>query len=232
MRLGSRVSGFVLIVLVLAAIFFGAAVKRLIPDDYNPLVQLELSAKPNFVTAVKLRMLSGNTAACIAVLRKVGVNVQPMPERTERPGCERRSTITLSRLSRAGFAAEEMRCDLALRLYLFERHEIQPLARLHFGSEVDRIHHFGSYSCRNIRGSWRQSQHATANAFDLAGFQLANGRGISLKNDWHTGGPAARFLHDVRSGACQWFNIVLSPDYNADHADHFHFDMGWFRGCR
>jgi hypothetical protein len=25
---------------------------------------------------------------------------------------------------------------------------------------------------------------------------------------------------------------VLGPDYNADHADHFYFDMGGFWVCR
>ena len=41
----------------------------------------------------------------------------------------------------------------------------------------------------------------------------------------------------VRDGACDLFATVLSPDYNAAHADHLHFDqamrgaMGW-RGCR
>jgi hypothetical protein len=25
---------------------------------------------------------------------------------------------------------------------------------------------------------------------------------------------------------------VLSPDYNAQHRDHFHFDLGGFRACR
>ncbi len=228
----SKFSGFVLILLLLAAIVLAAVLTRRIPDPYNPLIQLDLAAKPNFITPVKLRMLAGNTAACIAVLRKVGVALQVMPERTDGPGCERQGTITLSRLSRAYLDPEEMRCDLALRLYLLERHDVQPLARSNFGSEVDRIHHFGSYSCRNIRGSWRQSEHATANAFDMAGFQLADGRGISLKNDWPGGGPAARFLREVRNRACGLFNVVLSPDYNADHADHFHFDLGWFRTCR
>jgi len=232
MRLRSKFSGFALVLLVLAALLFAGLLARIVPDPYNPLVQLDLSAKPNFMTSVKLRMLSGHTPACVAALRKAGADPWAMPARTDEPGCYRRGTVTLSRLSRAALEPEEMRCDIALRLYLLERHGIQPLARQHFGSEVTRIDHFGSYSCRNIRGSWRQSQHATANAFDLAGFQLANGRGISLKNDWPAGGPAAYFLRDVREAACQWFNIVLSPDYNADHADHFHFDMGWFRGCR
>ena len=48
--------------------------------------------------------------------------------------------------------------------------------------------------------------------------------------------PAA-FLREVRDGACDLFATVLSPDYNAAHADHFHLDqaargaIGW-RGCR
>ncbi len=232
MRLLSRFSGLVLVILLIAAIMFAAVVTRRIPDAYNPLVQLDLTAKPNLLTGLKLRMLFGNTPACMAVLRKAGVDVEAMPERTDAPGCKRSGTVTLSRLSRAYLDAEEMRCDVALRLYLLERHGIQPLARNYFGSDVARIHHFGSYSCRTIRGSWRQSEHATANAFDLAGFQLADGRSISLKNDWPGGGPAARFLREVRNRACDLFKVVLSPNYNADHADHFHFDLGWFRSCR
>jgi hypothetical protein len=137
----------------------------------------------------------------------------------------------VSRLSQASLKPEEMRCDLALRLYLLERHGLQPLARHHLGADIDRIEHFGSYSCRTIRGGRRLSEHATANAFDIAGFRLSNGRTISLKKDWPAGGPSGRFLREARDAACLMFNMVLSPDYNADHADHFHIDMGWLRGC-
>jgi len=39
-------------------------------------------------------------------------------------------------------------------------------------------------------------------------------------------------LQAVRGGACGYFTTVLSPDYNAAHADHFHLDQakrlgGW-----
>ena len=122
-------------------------------------------------------------------------------------------------------------CDMALRLYLLERHDMQALARSHFGAAISRLHHFGSYSCRTIRGSWRMSEHATANAFDLAGLRLTDGRTISLKQGWNSPGPPANFLHALRNRACQLFNMVLSPDYNADHADHIHMDMGWLTGC-
>jgi hypothetical protein len=100
------------------------------------------------------------------------------------------------------------------------------------GRDVVEILHFGSYSCRPIRGSSSMSEHATANAFDISGFKLADGRVISLKRHWNGTGPEAQFLHEVRDGLCDWFNATLSPDYNADHADHFHVDMGWWQTCR
>jgi hypothetical protein len=43
---------------------------------------------------------------------------------------------------------------------------------------------------------------------------------------------AARFLREVRDGACSIFHVVLGPDYNALHSTHFHFDMGRYRQCR
>ncbi len=36
----------------------------------------------------------------------------------------------------------------------------------------------------------------------------------------------ARFLRAGREAACADFNVVLSPDYNAAHRNHFHLDMG------
>ena len=42
----------------------------------------------------------------------------------------------------------------------------------------------------------------------------------------------ARFLRAVHEGACDYFDVVLGPDYNRAHADHFHFDRGAYRACR
>ena len=39
----------------------------------------------------------------------------------------------------------------------------------------------------------------------------------------------------ARDAACEVFGTVLSPDYNAAHADHFHLDQevrGWGGVCR
>jgi len=40
-----------------------------------------------------------------------------------------------------------------------------------------------------------------------------------------------QFLRKVRDGACQVFLTTLSPDYNAQHHDHFHLDMGGWAKC-
>ena len=69
---------------------------------------------------------------------------------------------------------------------------------------------------------------------DIAGFVLADGTRISVLRDWPGEGDKARFLRTVRDGACDGFATVLSPDYNAAHADHFHLDMSprWRGVCR
>jgi hypothetical protein len=50
--------------------------------------------------------------------------------------------------------------------------------------------------------------------------------------DWPESNERAAFLREVRTGACRFFDGVLSPDYNAAHRDHFHFDRGPYRVCR
>lgn len=202
-----------------------------IPPRFDPLAPLDLSEAPNPVTAIKLWLMEDDSRACISVLRRAGVSLKEMPDRTVTPNCRLDGTVMISRLSRASFNPEEMRCDIALRLYLFERHDIQPLAQRHFGTAVNRINHYGSYSCRTIAGSSRMSEHATGNAIDISGFTLADGKTVSLKRDWSAAGATSYFLKDLRSRACLLFNMVLSPDYNEAHADHFHVDMGWSMGC-
>jgi hypothetical protein len=204
-----------------------------LPRSLDPFAPIDLADPPNVLTGLKLRAIAGNVPACVAALREVNVPVRVMPFRQEGLGCERRDTIELAKLSRASMAPFETRCDLALRLYLFERHVAQPAARRIFGGAIDRIDHFGSYSCRDIRGrAGTRSEHATANAVDLAGFRLEDGRPITLRGDWRDAGPSGQLLRELRDGACDWFNLVLSPDYNAAHEDHLHFDMGWYGSCR
>jgi hypothetical protein len=99
---------------------------------------------------------------------------------------------------------------------------------------VSAIEHFGSYSCRNVYGrpEATRSRHATAEAWDVAGFVLVDGRRIRVARDWQSTKAEAAFLRESRDGACRFFDGVLSPDYNAAHHDHLHLDRGPYRMCR
>lgn len=44
-------------------------------------------------------------------------------------------------------------------------------------------------------------------------------------DDWTGAQPAALVLRRARDEACNAFVTVLSPDYNAAHANHLHLDQ-------
>ncbi len=201
------------------------------PRPYDPLAMPDLAETPHWLTHYQLKRVDFDLHDCVTALRRAGVKAALQPPQGVGGRCEREGTVMIGGLSAARLRIEEKRCAIAARLYMWERHVVQPAARRAFGEGVAEIVHFGSWSRRTIRGRSSMSEHATANAFDIAGFRLASGKLVSVKRDWPSG-REGRFLHEVRDGACEWFNLVLSPDYNADHADHFHLDMGWYRRCR
>jgi hypothetical protein len=115
-------------------------------------------------------------------------------------------------------------------------HDVQPLAAEMLGSRVTSVQHMGTYACRNVLGrKWgfpSLSQHATANALDVSGFTLANGRQISVARHWSGSGPEARFLREIHGRACRYFRVAIGPEFNALHRDHFHYDRGPLSRCK
>ena len=209
------------------------------PQDF-PWTRLDLRQPIGAFTGPKLARLGSSASFCRSLLREVGADDVPVPPRSGGPSCGYRDGMRLG--SRPiGFrpAGPIASCSVAAGLYLLETRVIQPAAMRHFGSRVIAIDHAGSYSCRRLygRSEGAYSEHATADAIDILGFRLADGRRISVLRDWNGERPKAEFLRDVRDGSCRLFSTVLSPDYNAAHADHLHLDQaergsfGW-RGCR
>jgi hypothetical protein len=74
-------------------------------------------------------------------------------------------------------------------------------------------------------GTSHISEHAFGNALDIAGFTLADGRTISVKDGWRGSPEEQGFLHDVQLYACETFVTVLAPGYNAAHYNHIHVDL-------
>lgn len=213
-----------------------------VPDRWNPWAPLRIDDAPNFLTRHKLARASADREACQAALAQAGMRLVRLEDRETGPGCGFDNAVRIERSSVAVGAPFALSCRAALSLALWERHALQQAARSHLGARVEAIEHLGSYACRNLYGDdgRRRSRHATADALDIAGFVLDDGRRVRVLADWPPSvaegdvpsRAEAAFLRDVRDGACDWFDAVLGPEYNAAHADHFHFDRGRARICR
>lgn len=212
-----------------------------IPDQWNPWAPLRIDAPPNLLTRFKLDRASADHAACRDALAQAELRATAMEDRSTGEGCGFENAMRIERTSVAVGEPFALSCRAALSLAMWERHALQQAAQAHLGSRVAAIEHFGSYACRNLYGreGGRRSQHATADAFDIGGFVLEDGRRVRVLADWapatadeaETDAEAA-FLRELRDGACRHFDAVLGPDYNAAHADHLHFDRGRARICR
>lgn len=205
-----------------------------IAPSWNPWLPLDVAEEPNFLTRYKLARLSTDGEQCRAVLGATAMQFEPLDDRETGPGCGFREAVRIRATPSDVGESFSLSCRTAVALALWEQHVVQPAAMRSFGQPVRRIDHFGSYACRNVYGrpDATRSRHATAEAWDVAGFVLADGRRIRVARDWEGEGEAAVFLRQVRQGACQFFDGVLSPDYNAAHNDHLHLDRGPYRICR
>ena len=104
---------------------------------------------------------------------------------------------------------------------------VQPAAMRWFGARVVEIKQISAYSCRGMNGNSHAhiSEHAFGNALDIAGFTLADGRQVSVKDGWKGMPEEQGFLRDVQAAACQQFTTVLAPGSNVYHYDHIHVDL-------
>lgn len=205
-----------------------------IPPEWSPWGRLDVDTRPNLLTRYKLSRLSSDSALCKQVLADTSLTYRPVPDQVTGPDCGLFDAVTIERTATAVGPPFSLTCRAAVSLALWEKHVVAPAAERHLKSPVRRIEHFGSYACRNVYGrpDATRSRHATAEAFDVAGFVLADERRIRVLGHWDDDSAEGHFLTDVRDGACRVFDGVLSPDYNAAHRDHLHLDRGPHRYCR
>jgi hypothetical protein len=193
-----------------------------------PWTPLSLARPIGPFTATKLAMLGDDTPRCLALLANAGIDYRALPPPgTPAAGCGYTDGVTIRPGTNAAWrpAAPKIACPVAAALHIWERDIVAPAAQRHLGQPLAGIDHLGSFNCRRIAGSSNWSEHATADAIDIAGFRLENGDRISVLADWNGTPAKARFLRAVRDGACDLFATTLSPDYNRAHADHFHLDQ-------
>lgn len=123
--------------------------------------------------------------------------------------------------------AAMLRCNMVPAVERWVRGTVEPEVRRHYGVPLAELKVAASYACRprNNQFGAKLSEHGHANALDVSGFILADGRTITVKGGWH-GDPRDRsFLRAVHAGACREFTTTLGPDSDRFHHDHFHFDL-------
>jgi len=175
---------------------------------------------------------------CMANLGAQHAVFTPVTDRYYGNGCSTLGTVKLSALNTDSATVSvtnlgPVTCTTATPFAAWARYGVDRAAQQILGSRILSIETYGSYNCRNVAGTARRSGHATANAIDVSGFVLADGRRISVLDDWSGGSPAERrFLRVVHDSACKRFGTTLGPDYNEAHKNHFHLEADGASFCR
>ena len=131
-----------------------------------------------------------------------------------------------------------MACKLAVRL-----RELALLVKEH---GVDQVRHMGIYNYRKMRnpkcqkaGNCKLSQHAFATALDIHSVrQNGQEKVATVEKDWKIDktrdvcpgkpkNPKDELLHQLACGMFgqRVFSVILTPNYNANHRNHFHVDL-------
>lgn len=168
---------------------------------------------------------------CLGILADRGITALPWASPGAR-GCRVDTPVLASAGRLARFTpALKTSCAMLVAWSDFED-EVDRAARRHLGTRLAAIHHFGSYGCRRMSGNaGRLSLHARARAFDISGFELADGRMVRVLGGWHGSRAERRFLRAVATAACRRFSVTLTPDSDRRHRDHLHVDIGPWSKC-
>ena len=136
--------------------------------------------------------------ACTTLLADHTLQFEAQPP-VRQGSCGAAAPIKVSSVGRAAVSLQPpsvMNCAVAAAVSRWVERVLQPAAQELLASPVVRMLGTGSYTCRNRNGAADGpiSEHAFANAFDVAGFVLADGRTINVLGGW------GRVARDTASG--------------------------------
>lgn len=227
MRGKTLLTGF--IILTIATLGY-----RWLPPYYNPFTPLTLDDPPGRITQYKLRRLTPESCASLLLQANQRDLIRTQPVADSGGACPLNNVVRVRDFGPVGLNSSFLAsCPLALSSALFISQQARPLTKRYTGSELARIDHLGSFACRNIyhRPDARRSEHATAEALDIAAFRLANGERVTVLNGWKAT-TTQPWLKAMLAASCGYYGNGLGPEYNAAHANHFHLGMRGFGLCR
>ena len=164
-------------------------------------------------------------SVCRQRLEKFAV-ITPMPRLIGPGSCGGTDIVRMDAVMVAGKKvdikpAPYLQCPMAEQLALWVRDDTTPLLAA-IGGVMKSLETYDDFSCRgrNRKLFGKVSEHGKANAIDLRGFTLQDGRYIHL-----TDMKADKPLRDgARASACARFKTVLGPGSDGYHEEHIHID--------
>ena len=167
---------------------------------------------------------------CRQQLKRLGVVYEDIPAVGNGKSCGIAHPVKLKGLS-GGIKikpAATLNCQITLAFAQWVKNDLAPSTRARYLSGISSIKQMSSYSCRRMNNNDRNppmSEHATGNAIDIGAIKLDSGRTIDVHKPGFFAFREKSLLTNVRSDSCKYFNTVLGPGSNRQHADHFHFDL-------
>ena len=134
---------------------------------------------------------------CMRLLAPIAADIE-VSEPLKQEQCGTPAPVSVRRVGSGANKVEinppaVVNCAIVVGLHSWVERTLQPAALEAFGSRIARLRSVSGYACRNRIGSHdhadRLSEHALANAIDIAGFVTADGRTIEVARSW---GPTAR----------------------------------------
>jgi hypothetical protein len=183
----------------------------------------------------QLRQLHGKREACYSAIDDAkGWKITRIANTSPSPGCGLRNAVKVQASLIPINRVVDVGCPMAAALHMWMREHVQPAARLYLNSDVTLIETYGTYACRtrNSQAGARLSEHATANAIDIAAFTLSTGKRLRVVDMRSMSEDERDFMQSVRKNGCRLFSVVLGPGSDGAHEDHFHFDLGQWRLCK
>lgn len=167
-----------------------------------------------------------------AKMLALGIVYRRVPDEDSDRGCDIENGVEITRIGGVTLTRPALLTqDMAIRIGRWVKESLEPEVQKNFRSQLAAIDVGGSYSCRNIYGkpfggrfAGRLSEHAFANAVDIGGFKLADGRSVDYVKHWRVKDGSSDFFLATSLSACEIFNTTLTPDYDRFHANHIHVD--------
>jgi hypothetical protein len=203
-----------------------------IPPNTLPWEPIDLNATPGWIAHWQLNRLATDGQRCRNALATTSLEFAPLQDRKIDHACGFQDVVRVDRSPIVFAPRTTATCGLTAALYWYQV-ALQKVAQSEMHARLVRIDQLGTFACRNVNSETAgpRSEHATANAIDVAAFHFSDGRTATVLRDYGKNSAAGRFLDVAHDGACQLFNAVLGPRYNRLHANHFHLDIGPYRIC-